>query len=474
VRDVVDVGTFRFPSAPWERATKIPEVQGPALCWGDESFEPADVEGFSGGAHDDGEHEAVAGGHAGFAGGHFPDEVQAGFADSGFEGVEVDGDVDHLSERYRHLPVTSLLKALERNGLVASQVPERVGNRPPRTVYELTEAGVADFRRKVEDGLRDSQVASVDLIMAVAYVGILPAGHARSILDARADRLDQELAALQGEPDGVAEVHMLEVAYWRTIIAAEAGWIRTLASRIRAHDIDWPGTRPGDGHLTRYLQVTLEPNFPIPLIDGSAPGVLQALTLGIPHARAVLDRQGHRDVRVGFSVAEPAEWLGGDDEFWQYLSALPQQDFAAHVDYVGFGLYPDAFSPVAPRGTPGDVASLTSHALHHLRHHSLPRAHIPPGTPIHIVENGTPSGTPRTEQGQCDSLSDMLDVILACRETLNITQYELFSLRDADSGSDQPTGTLGVVTDTYRPKPALAFYRDVIHGANRLPAHENR
>lgn len=38
------------------------------------------------------------------------------------------------------------------------------------------------------------------------------------------------------------------------------------------------------GHLTRYLQVTLEPNFPIPLIDGSAPGVLEALTLGIPHA----------------------------------------------------------------------------------------------------------------------------------------------------------------------------------------------
>ena len=36
------------------------------------------------------------------------------------------------------------------------------------------------------------------------------------------------------------------------------------------------------GHLTRYLQVTLEPNFPIPLIDGSAPGVLEALTLRHP------------------------------------------------------------------------------------------------------------------------------------------------------------------------------------------------
>lgn len=160
------------------------------------------------------------------------------------------------------------------------------------------------------------------------------------------------------------------------------------------------------GHLTRYLQVTLEPNFPIPLIDGSAPGVLEALTLGIPHARTALDRRGLHNVRVGFSVAEPPEWLGGDDGFWQYLSAVPQRDFADHVDYVGLGLYPDAFSPVA--------------------------------------------------------LSDMINSILALCKPLNITHYELFSLWDADSGSTEPSGTLGIVSDTYRPKPAFTLYRDLV------------
>ncbi len=218
------------------------------------------------------------------------------------------------------------------------------------------------------------------------------------------------------------------------------------------------------GHLVRYLQVTLEPNFPLPLIDGSAPGVLEALTLGIPHARAVLDARGLRDVRVGFSVAEPAEWLGGDDAFWQYLSAVPSRDFAGHVDYVGLALYPDAFSPVAPRGTPGDVASLTAHALQHLREYSLPLARIPLSTPVHIVENGSPSGAPRTEETQCDSLTDMLGTILALQKTRNITHYELFSLRDADSASSEPTGSLGLVTDAYRPKPAFAVYRDTVHG----------
>jgi len=216
------------------------------------------------------------------------------------------------------------------------------------------------------------------------------------------------------------------------------------------------------GHLTRHLQVTLEPNFPVPLIDGSAPGVLEALTLGVPHARAALDRRGLRDVRIGFSVAEPAEWLGGDDAFWEHLSAVPEEDFAAHIDYVGLGLYPDAFSPVAPRGMPGDIASLTTHALRHLREHSLPRAHIPASTPVRIVENGTPSGPPRTEQQQRDSLAEMISTILACADSLNVTHYELFSLRDADSGSTQPTGSLGLVTDTYRPKTALALYRDIL------------
>lgn len=261
----------------------------------------------------------------------------------------------------------------------------------------------------------------------------------------------------------IEEGHELDlVVSYIPQVADVAGWLVFLDAVIDRY-----------GHLTRYLQVTLEPNFPIPLIDGSAPGVLEALTLGIPHARAALARRGLCDVQVGFSVAEPPEWLGGDDDFWRHLSAVPQQDFAAHINYVGLGLYPDAFSPVAPRGTPGDVASLTAHALDHLRNHSLPRAHIPSSTPIHVVENGTPSGAPRTEQAQCDSLSDMLGTILACREALNITQYELFSLRDADSGSTQPTGTLGIVTESYRPKPALTVYRDVIHGARHLPTTEH-
>ncbi|MFC7546939.1 PadR family transcriptional regulator [Plantactinospora sp. GCM10030261] len=152
-----------------------------------------------------------------------------------------------LRERYGHLSVTrstvtSLLKALEKAGLVTSQLPERVGNRPPRTAFALTTTGVADFRSRVEQGLRDSPAASVDFVMAVAYLAILPADRAASILDGRADRLAQELVALRSaaRPDGVPAAHMLEAGYWQAIVATDITWIRELARRIRSHEIDWP------------------------------------------------------------------------------------------------------------------------------------------------------------------------------------------------------------------------------------------
>ncbi|MCP2328794.1 hypothetical protein HDA40_007301 [Hamadaea flava] len=198
------------------------------------------------------------------------------------------------------------------------------------------------------------------------------------------------------------------------------------------------------GHLVKYLQVTLEANFPIPRIDGSSPGVIAALTQGLPHARA----QVHDGVQVGFSLAEPAEWLGGDDDFWKSLTSFPYAQFAAHVDYVGLGLYPDAFSPH------DDVHGATLHAVNHLRDR-LAEAHFPTDLPIHIAEAGSPSGAHRTPAGQVSSLTTLIDASTAA----GATQFELFALSDADSASDTALGTFGLCTGDYIRKPAYENYR---------------
>ncbi|HEY0494494.1 MAG TPA: hypothetical protein VGD48_02060 [Kutzneria sp.] len=198
------------------------------------------------------------------------------------------------------------------------------------------------------------------------------------------------------------------------------------------------------GHLVRYLQVTLEANFPIPHIDGSSPGVIAALTQGLPYARTRV-RDG---VQVGFSLAEPAEWLGGDEQFWKDLISLPYAAFAAHVDYAGLGLYPDGFSPY------DDVNAATLHAVNHLRDR-LAEAHFPADLPIHIAEAGSPSGAHRTPAGQVSSLTALIDASAAA----GAAQFELFALSDADSASDAPLGTFGLCTSDYTLKPAYETYR---------------
>ena len=195
------------------------------------------------------------------------------------------------------------------------------------------------------------------------------------------------------------------------------------------------------GHLVKYLQVTLEANFPIPHIDGSSPGVIAALAAGLPYARARV-RDG---VKVGFSLAEPAEWLGGDDAFWRQL---PGGELAAHTDYVGLGLYPDGFSPH------DDVHGATLHAVGHLRAR-LTAAGFPSGIPLHIAEGGSPSGGHRTPAGQAESLTALLDAAASA----GVVQFELFALSDADSASNTPLGTFGLCTGDYAPKPAYATYR---------------
>ena len=137
-----------------------------------------------------------------------------------------------LRERCGQLTVTrstvaTLLKSLARAGLVTARTPGRVGNRPPRTVYEATDAGVAGFREKVEAGLRDSPAASADFVLAVGHAGVLARERAVTILEERARRL----AATPGDAPGGG---VLAAGYWQDIVAAEVAWIAALVERIRA------------------------------------------------------------------------------------------------------------------------------------------------------------------------------------------------------------------------------------------------
>jgi hypothetical protein len=93
------------------------------------------------------------------------------------------------------------------------------------------------------------------------------------------------------------------------------------------------------------------------------------------------------------------------------------------------------------------------------REEVLPIAGIGPGTPIRICENGWPTGPGRTPERQADVLETILRAVHARREELNVTHWELFALRDADSANDGLFHQFGVLRDDYSPQPAFERLR---------------
>jgi DNA-binding PadR family transcriptional regulator len=145
-----------------------------------------------------------------------------------------------LETRYPHITtrrssVVTLLKSLTASGFLLPGTPESVANRPARTTYQLTDAGIALFRTRVGEGLADSAPASAGFLTALAYLGVLPATEAIAVLRARAERLRRETPVL---PDSLPEIQMIEAHYWLRVLATEITWLIETADRLAGGDLE--------------------------------------------------------------------------------------------------------------------------------------------------------------------------------------------------------------------------------------------
>jgi len=120
-------------------------------------------------------------------------------------------------------------------------------------------------------------------------------------------------------------------------------------------------------------------------------------------------------------------------------------------------MFPDVFRPVPD----GNVRAATRGLLAYHRHEIL----TPVGLghlPIRITEHGWPTGAGRPPARQAEVLRDVVETVVSVHEELNVVAYELFSLRDADSRGDGLYHHFGILTDTYRPKPAFEAFQYLI------------
>jgi len=137
--------------------------------------------------------------------------------------------------KIRRSSVVTLLKSLADGGLLAADAPQSVANRPTRTVYRPTDAGIDLFRSRVREALTGTAPASADFLTAVAYLGILPAAEAITVLRARAERLRRETPVI---PPGLPEIQMIEVHYWLRVLATEISWLTETADRLAGGDLE--------------------------------------------------------------------------------------------------------------------------------------------------------------------------------------------------------------------------------------------
>jgi hypothetical protein len=218
----------------------------------------------------------------------------------------------------------------------------------------------------------------------------------------------------------------------------------------------------------RYLysvQITEEANFAggPPVIDGGYPDVQRALVEGVRCAKETLAALGSGRVKVGFN-ATPT--FGAAAGFWSALRDLGGQSFVAALDFVGLDFFPDVFRPLAPDGEPGDLVRGVGGVLATMRNEWLPSAGIPAHVPIHVTENGWPTGPDRSEARQAAVVEKVVRAIEDAREALNVGRYMHFALRDAQVAQPGAGQTLfhffGLTRADYSRKPAFDVFRGLI------------
>nr|WP_312579279.1 hypothetical protein [Sedimentibacter sp.] len=210
------------------------------------------------------------------------------------------------------------------------------------------------------------------------------------------------------------------------------------------------------------IQITNEPN--LSFMEGSKPYIIQALIEGVIAAKRET-RKHNLPIKIGFGSVP--EGPAAVPHFWEKLAETGNKIFIDSVDFVGHNFYIDVFED-----QPLDLKEITSsveHTLRNLREESLVTANIPVSVPIRVTENGWPTGKnpianiERSYDRQSEVLEAIIRKIYDLRLKLNISHYELFGLRDADSCKEDLFHQYGIMRDDYSPKPAYNTFKKLIH-----------
>jgi hypothetical protein len=213
----------------------------------------------------------------------------------------------------------------------------------------------------------------------------------------------------------------------------------------------------------RYLQVTNEANTggAPNASDGYYNGAEAALVQGVIAAKQTARKDNVIRLKIGFNWAYDTG--PNESAFWSYLRDKGGRKFVRALDWVGFDAYPGTWGPPLAVGNPSAATvAFMDGALEALRETYMPLAGIPARVPLHVTENGYPTGPNRSEAMQATVMRAAVGAVYEGHVKYNISGYRWFDLRDADSSSSSFEGQYGLMRDDYSPKPAFGVYRELV------------
>jgi DNA-binding PadR family transcriptional regulator len=147
---------------------------------------------------------------------------------------------DQLVNVAQRNSVYQALDRLVRDGLARPGSTRRDPGRPERTVYEITDEGVATMRRWLVAMLPTPAREFPEFPAALAFLAVLEPAEVRSLLERRVAALEEKLAGIIAQaPPGLPRLFLIEDEYRATMLRAEIDWLRMVIADLAENRLTW-------------------------------------------------------------------------------------------------------------------------------------------------------------------------------------------------------------------------------------------
>jgi len=136
----------------------------------------------------------------------------------------------------------SIVSALEKHGFIEALETVREGNRPERTVYQITAAGEAEFSDWLTELVGTPSREFHPLEAGLAYLPALPPDRAVELLEQRLATVDAEIEEMTALHDDMTarefpRIFWIESEFRLALLKAESAYVHQLAEEIRTDSL---------------------------------------------------------------------------------------------------------------------------------------------------------------------------------------------------------------------------------------------